>query len=206
MTGSSVYAGRLKLDTALAFADRCGLTIGGELARIGYAGEAPVGGREIDSYFELHIEQGSVLEVHQIPIGVVRNNSWVGGGVIEIHGENGHTQTTPMSRRRNALVGAAKLILGIEDIGASREPHGMVSATVIDSWPNNRINIPHLSKIGFLIVQATSEGRHEILEKNAALVALHSEFDRLRRAVRLALAGVSDQRGPRCCEASLAAL
>jgi N-carbamoyl-L-amino-acid hydrolase len=171
MMGSSVYAGQLKLDTALAFADRQGLTVSGELARIGYGGEAPVGGRDIDSYLELHIEQGSVLEDRQILIGAVTNSSWWGRGVIEIHGENGHAQTAPMSRRRNALVGAAKLILGIEAIGASHEPDGIVSATVIDCWPNNWVNIPHLSKISFLIVHATNEGRQDILDKIAALAA-----------------------------------
>src|SRR5262249_48001976 len=107
----------------------------------------------------------------QILIGAVTNSSWLGSGVIEIHGENGHAQTAPMSRRRNALVGAAKLILGIEARGASHEPDGMVGATVIDCWPNNRINIPHLSKISFMMVHATSEGRQDILDKIAALVA-----------------------------------
>jgi N-carbamoyl-L-amino-acid hydrolase len=170
LMGSSVYAGLLELNKALAFSDRQGATVAGELSRIGYAGNTPVGDREIDSYLELHIEQGSVLQARQVLTGAVTNRSWWGRGLIEIHGENGHAQTAPMSRRRNALVGAAKLILGIERIGGSHEPDGIVSVTVADCWPNNWINIPHLSKISFLIVHGTKEGRQGILDQIGELV------------------------------------
>ena len=170
LMGSAVYTGQLALETALNFTDRQGASVGNELARIGYAGDAPIGGREIDSYLELHIEQGSMLQDRQLTIGAVTNSSWWGGGVIEVNGENGHAQTAPMSRRRNALIGAAKLILGIEAIGAGHEPDGMVSATVIDNWPNNRINIPHRSVISLSIVHASDEGRRDILARIAELV------------------------------------
>ena len=69
-----------------------------------------------------------------------------------------------MSKRRNALVGAALIITEIERIGIAQEPDGMVSATVIDIWPNNRVNIPHKAQVQFLSVHAEADGRDRILD------------------------------------------
>jgi N-carbamoyl-L-amino-acid hydrolase len=164
VVGSNLFAGRTTLEALLATRDRAGILMGDELNRIGYAGHRDVGQRPVDSYLELHIEQGPVLEESGVTIGAVTHTSNQGGGVIEIIGENGHSQTTRMSRRRNALVGAARVITEIERLGMAQEPHGMVSATVADVWPNNRINIPHRVNVGFLIVHAEGEGRDRILD------------------------------------------
>jgi N-carbamoyl-L-amino-acid hydrolase len=170
VVGSNLFAGRTTLEALLATRDRSGLLMGDELRRIGYAGAAPVGGRPVDTYLELHIEQGPVLEAAGKIIGAVTHTSNQGGGIIEVLGENGHSQTTAMSRRRNALVGAAKIILEIESLGMGQEPEGMVSATVIDIWPNNRINIPHKANVSFLLVHAEAEGRDRLLEEIEQIV------------------------------------
>ena len=175
VVGSNLFAGRTTLDALLATRDRSGLLMGDELKRIGYAGEREVGGRPVDSYIELHIEQGPVLEAAGAVIGAVTHTSFQGGGSVEFRGENGHSQTTLMSKRRNALVGAAHLIAGIERLGMAQEPNGMASATVLDVWPNNRVNIPHLSQVGFLVVHAEAAGRDGLLE---AIEAMASEVAR----------------------------
>ncbi|MEH2529043.1 N-carbamoyl-L-amino-acid hydrolase [Bradyrhizobium sp. AZCC 1588] len=164
VVGSNLFAGRTTLETLLQTRDRAGILMGDELKRIGYAGDVEVGQRLVDSYIELHIEQGPVLEAANIMIGVVTHTSCQGGGIIEILGENGHSQTTRMSKRRNALVGAARIVEEIERIGMAQEPHGMASATVIDILPNNRINIPHKAVVQFLTVHAEPEGRDRILD------------------------------------------
>ncbi|WP_165219090.1 M20 family metallo-hydrolase [Affinirhizobium pseudoryzae] len=163
--GSGVFAGLLPLDQALKCRDDAGTVLGDELARIGYAGSLPVGGRPVHTYLELHIEQGPELEKAGAMIAAVSNSSWGCSGFIDIHGENGHSQTAAMSKRRNSLVAAARLILEIEAIGADNEPEGMVSATVIRNWPNNRVNIPHLSKLSYVAVHTTEEGRARIIER-----------------------------------------
>jgi beta-ureidopropionase / N-carbamoyl-L-amino-acid hydrolase len=170
VVGSNLFAGRATLETLLATRDRAGLLMGDELQRIGYAGTTPVGGRPVDAYLELHIEQGPILEAADKVIGAVTHTSYQGGGMIEILGENGHSQTTAMSRRRNALVGAAQIILEIERLGLSQEPKGMVSATVIDILPNNRINIPHKANVSFLLVHAEKEGRDLLVEEIEQIV------------------------------------
>lgn len=161
--GSGVFAGLLPLDEALSRKDETGAMLGDELVRIGYAGQCPVGGRPVHKYLELHIEQGPEMEKAGAMIAAVSNSSWGCSGFIDISGENGHSQTAAMSRRRNALVGAAKLILEIEAIGAESEPDGMVSATVIRNWPNNRVNIPHLTKLSYVAVHVTEAGRASII-------------------------------------------
>ncbi|MGE6741848.1 Zn-dependent hydrolase [Allorhizobium pseudoryzae] len=168
--GSGVFVGLLPLDHALQCRDDAGIPLADELARIGYAGSLPVGGRPVHTYLELHIEQGPELEKAGAMIAAVSNSSWGCSGFIEIHGENGHSQTAAMSKRRNSLVAAARLILEIEAIGADNEPEGMVSATVIRNWPNNRVNIPHLTKLSYVAVHATEEGRARIIERIEAAV------------------------------------
>lgn len=163
--GSGVFAGLLPLEEALGRRDDGGARLGDELARIGYAGHAPVGGRPVHKYLELHIEQGPELEKAGALIAAVSNSSWGCSGFIDIHGENGHSQTAAMSTRRNSLVAAARIILDIETIGADNEPAGMVSATVIRNWPNNRVNIPHLTQLSYVAVHATEDGRANIVTR-----------------------------------------
>ncbi len=156
--GSAVFAGVLPLAEAHASADRAGLRFGDELRRIRYAGPAPVGGRVPDSYFELHIEQGPLLEAAGITIGAVTHSHYSIFCDMECLGANAHIQSEPMLRRRNALVGAAKLIDAIDQVGRAHAPAGSASAVVIDCWPNNRINIPHRATFSYGILHPDEAG------------------------------------------------
>ena len=71
MLASGVFAGVHDLDWAYAREDAKGLRFGDELARIGWKGDEPVGGRPMKAFFELHIEQGPILEAEGKDIGVV---------------------------------------------------------------------------------------------------------------------------------------
>jgi N-carbamoyl-L-amino-acid hydrolase len=167
LMGSAVFAGVLPLDTALAAKDRAGRSVGDELARIRACGETGVGGREVDSYLELHIEQGPELEAMGVTIGAVTHSHYSIMADVECRGENAHIQSMPMLRRRNALVGAARLITEIDRIGRAHAPAGSASAVVIDAWPNNRINIPHRAVFSYGIIHPDAEG----LEAMEAAVA-----------------------------------
>jgi beta-ureidopropionase / N-carbamoyl-L-amino-acid hydrolase len=158
LMGSAVFAGAADQATAHAVTDRAGHSVGGELARIRYAGDAPMGGRAVDAYFELHIEQGPELEAMGITIGAVTHSHYSISADIECRGDNGHIQSLPMLRRRNALVGAARLIAEIDRIGRASAPAGSASAVVIDAWPNNRINIPHRAVFSYGVIHPDAEG------------------------------------------------
>ncbi|WP_321333390.1 hydantoinase/carbamoylase family amidase [Breoghania sp.] len=168
--GSAVFAGKLPLEEALSRVDPEGKVLAQELDRTGQAGAMPVGGRAFHRYLELHIEQGPELESSGTDIAAVSRTSFMCSGYVTVNGENGHTQTTPMSARRNALTAAARLILAIDEIGATEEPLGMVSASTITNWPNNRVNIPHRTELSYAVVHMEEEGRRRIMDRIEAAV------------------------------------
>ena len=147
MLGSAVFGGVRTLDWAHARADDAGRTVGEELRRIGYAGRAPVGGRVVDAYFELHIEQGPLLDDKGIPVGVVVGTYGVRGMNVEVRGETAHSGPTPMAARRNALVGAAMLIVAVNEIGWSYAPEGKATTSRIEVWPNLTGILPDYAKV-----------------------------------------------------------
>ena len=137
MLASLAFAGGQTADWARSRSDKEGLTLGGELDRIGYTGKAPVGGRPIDAYFELHIEQGPRLDAAGIPVGVVVGGFPTRGMRIEISGETAHVGPTPMERRHNALVGAAHVAVAVDEIGwRYTASEGKTTAARLDLWPN----------------------------------------------------------------------
>ena len=117
MVAAGAFAGVYPVDWVLDRRDDDGKRLGDELARIGYAGSAPVGGRKLDSYFELHIEQGPLLDQKKIDVGVVTHGYTAHGFIVEVKGETAHTGPWPMDKRKNALVGAAMLAVAAHEIG-----------------------------------------------------------------------------------------
>jgi len=176
LMGSAVYAGVMSLEAAHGANDRADRTVRSELSRIRYLGEASVGSPAPDSYFELHIEQGPELEAAGITIGAVTHGHYSTYTDMECLGENAHISSMPMARRRNALAGAARLIADIDRIGLAAAPTGSASATVIDCWPNNRINIPHRATFSFGLVHPDADGLAAMnAEVDAAVKAIGSE-------------------------------
>ncbi|MEQ1611954.1 MAG: Zn-dependent hydrolase [Hyphomicrobiaceae bacterium] len=137
MMCSLAFAGGATVDWANDRQDKEGLRFGDELKRIEYAGAAAVGGRKLDSYFELHIEQGPKLDASGVKIGVVTGGFPTRGMRIEITGETAHVGPTAMERRHNALVAASHVAVAIDDIGW-RYAHAEAKATAarLDLWPN----------------------------------------------------------------------
>jgi beta-ureidopropionase / N-carbamoyl-L-amino-acid hydrolase len=137
MVASGAFAGVFDVDWVLDLRDDDGLVFGRELARIGYDGKTVVGGRAIDAYFELHIEQGPILDHEAVPVGIVTGGYAVRGMHVDIHGETAHAGPTPMDRRRNALIGAAMLAVAVNEIGWTYHPtEGKATVARLVAWPN----------------------------------------------------------------------
>jgi N-carbamoyl-L-amino-acid hydrolase len=137
MLASAVFAGKQGLEWALDRCDRNGIRLGDELKRIGYSGKEPVGGRAVDAYFELHIEQGPRLDRERVPVGIVVGGFPTAGMRISIMGETAHVGPTPMELRRNALVGAAHVAIAIDEIGWRHSAaEAKATAARLDLWPN----------------------------------------------------------------------
>lgn len=169
MIAAGAFAGVYAVDWVLERRDDEGRRLGDELARIGYAGSAPVGGRRLDSYFELHIEQGPLLDAARIDVGVVTHGYTAHGFIVEVRGETAHTGPWPMDKRRNALVGAALLAVAAHDIGWKyHATQGKGTAARIVAWPN---------KPGILSdwAQFTGDLRHEDRAMAAQMLAEFKE-------------------------------
>lgn len=159
MLASGVFAGVFDHQWALERTDLSGKSYGEELKRIGYAGTAPVGGRKIDAYFELHIEQGPILDEKKIPVGIVTGGFATRGMKVKIMGETAHTGPTPMDRRKNALVGAAYLITALNEIGwRYHEEGGKSTAAQLEIWPNLPGILPEWAVLIFDFRHPTVEG------------------------------------------------
>ncbi len=143
MIGSGVYAGVFSLEQGLATKDNVtGVTMGAELERIGFAGPEKCGGREVAAYFEAHIEQGPILEAAEKPIGIVQGAQGQRWYEITVTGQEAHAGPTPMRRRKDALVGASRMIDAVNRIGHAHPPYACATVGFIQSSPNSRNTIP----------------------------------------------------------------
>jgi N-carbamoyl-L-amino-acid hydrolase len=109
MMGSLVYVGGMPLPQALATRATDGATVGEELQRIGYDGPAAVACPVVDSFVELHIEQGPVLHQQGLQIGVVEGVQGISWTEFTLEGVSNHAGTTPMALRHDAGVAAVQI-------------------------------------------------------------------------------------------------
>ena len=142
MTASGVFAGVLSLKEALAIKDADGKVLGAELDRIGYAGMTPVGGRPVHAFFELHIEQGPILEEEGIDIGVVTAANGQKWYEVTLTGVESHAGPTPMKRRKDALLGASRIVELVNRIGHAHDPAACATVGMVEVYPNSRNVIP----------------------------------------------------------------
>ena len=109
MMGSLVFQGDLPLAAALDTKGIDGTTVRENLERIGYRGSAPVGAMKVDSYVELHIEQGPVLDIEKTTIGAVEGVQGISWTEFTVSGVSNHAGTTPMRLRHDAGLVAARI-------------------------------------------------------------------------------------------------
>ncbi len=166
MIASGVFAGIFTLDFALARTDAAGTTIQQALQDIGYAGAEPVGGYPIHAAYELHIEQGAVLEHAGKTIGVVTAGQGQRWYELTFRGTDAHAGTTPMALRRDALVGAARVIDFVDGLGREYAPHGRATVGMIEARPNSRNTVPGEC---FFTVEFRHPSADVLVEMNARL-------------------------------------
>jgi N-carbamoyl-L-amino-acid hydrolase len=142
MLGSAAFAGVYSQNFVHSRTDESGKIFGEELQRIGFAGDVRIGGRPLRAYFELHIEQGPVLEAEHFDIGVVTHAQGLLWLDIDIVGFEAHAGTTPMKRRRDALVAAASIVAAVSDIAVSFSPNGVGTVGQLRVHPGSRNVVP----------------------------------------------------------------
>ena len=128
------------LEWAYAREDADGKSVGDELARIGWIGDEEVGAREMAAFFELHIEQGPILEDEGIEVGVVTHGQGLNWLQVTLTGRESHTGSTPMPKRKNAGLGMARITQLSMVLGPMRQM--LLDIGHCDVYPNSRNIIP----------------------------------------------------------------
>ncbi len=173
MVASGVFAGVFTEEYGHSRADAEGKTLGDELKRIGYLGEMPCGGRKLGAFFEAHIEQGPILEAEKRTIGVVTGAQGSRWFDVTVTGQDAHAGTTPMNRRRDALLGAARMVDRVDAIARAHAPHGVGTVGVISASPGSRNTIAGEAKF-------TVDLRHP---RDAALAAMAESLNAAAGAI-----------------------
>lgn len=142
MLASGVFAGKHDQEWAYDRVDSEGKKFGDELKRIGWVGDEKVGAREMHAMFELHIEQGPILEAENKDIGVVTHGQGLRWIECKITGKESHTGSTPMRMRKNAGRGLALVTELVHEIAMKHQPNAVGAIGHIDVYPNSRNIIP----------------------------------------------------------------
>ena len=142
LMGSGVWAGVYARDKVYALTDTEGVTVETALDAIGYHGAEPAKPFPADAYFELHIEQGPILEREEKQIGIVtcaQAQVWYD---VVVTGQDSHAGTTPPSARKDALVCAARIIDLVDRMMRARGEDGRGTVGQLLVSPNSRNVIP----------------------------------------------------------------
>jgi allantoate deiminase len=146
LTGSKAWVGGLSLRQLAGMKDRHGTSY--LEAMEGYGLKAADLERQrfqpgrAKAVLELHIEQSVVLEECGVQIGVVTTITGIRGFEVTLRGVANHAGATPMDRRRDALSGAAEIMLALERLAPTLGPHTVCTVGQIACSPGARNVIP----------------------------------------------------------------
>jgi len=154
MISSGVYSGKFDLEWAWHQCDSDGVSLLEALKGIDYLGESEVGNRAIHQFYELHIEQGPVLEREQLQIGVVTGVLGMRWYDVNISGNSAHAGPTPMDYRQDALYAQSKMYSQIfelalaDGVGDARCTAGEIaiekaSRNVVAGGVNSTLDLRH---------------------------------------------------------------
>ena len=142
MMGSAVWSGKLDREKAFELTDEDGVTVAGELERLGWAGERPAEPTRYAAAFELHIEQGPILETDSLEVGVVTGVQGLRWYTIVLTGEPAHAGPTPMEERRDPAAAIARVIDSVYATTAEHAPWGRSTFAQFRSEPTSPNTVP----------------------------------------------------------------
>ncbi|BAT18421.1 M20 family metallo-hydrolase [Asaia bogorensis] len=142
MMCSGAFAGVFTEEEILDKRDRAGERFGDALEAIGYRGTQQCGDHPVAAYFELHIEQGPILEVENRVIGAVTGVQGMRWYEVTVTGRDAHAGSTPMTMRADTLLAAARMISAISDVATAHAPKGLGTVGLIENRPNSHNVVP----------------------------------------------------------------
>jgi len=183
MMGSGVAMGLFDEAEILGKTDPAGAVFGEELRRIGWQGEAePTALQSLGAYFELHIEQGPLLEADGIPVGIVDKALGQLWFDVTVTGEEAHAGSA-MGPRRDAMVAAAILVQAVEEVAlaAGGDGRGTVGRLIVQ--PDSRNVVP--SRVWFSV--DLRHGDLQALARMGEALEAHAETVAAERGVSVAV-------------------
>ena len=175
MMGSGVFAKAFTLEHAYAARDTEGKSVKEELERIGYIGSEEPGDHAIGAYFETHIEQGPVLEDHDVTIGVVQGVLGIRWFDCTVSGMEAHAGPTPMALRKDALQVSTHLMQEVVAAALRHAPHGRGTVGMVHIHPNSRNVIPGEVKFSIDLRNSTDALVDTMVDEVKAYAAALSE-------------------------------
>jgi N-carbamoyl-L-amino-acid hydrolase len=143
MMGSAVWAGRLPLEQALSLTDRAGVSVRSELQRLNFSAVMPPR-QAIKAAFEVHIEQGPVLEQKATTIGVVNGVQHMSRHEILIEGQEAHAGPTPMDMRRDPIRALGDLLPALYKAAEDHGKDARFTVGFIETLPGSPNTVPGL--------------------------------------------------------------
>jgi N-carbamoyl-L-amino-acid hydrolase len=172
MMGSAVWSGRMPLASAHALTDRAGLSVGRELERLGVDISPPISRQAVKAAFEVHIEQGPVLEQRAKVIGVVTGVQHMSRHEVIVRGQEAHAGPTPMDMRKDPIRVLAELLPAMYATAAGHGPDARFTVGIIETSPGSPNTVP--GQLRFTVDLRHPDG--------AQYRALRSEIDGLVHA------------------------
>jgi N-carbamoyl-L-amino-acid hydrolase len=142
LAGSLAFAGVVDVRTVHNSPTIDGSTVGDDLRKWGFLGTEKPGSRALDCFVEAHIEQGPILEARATQIGVVTHIVGIRWSIVQVTGCDSHAGTTPMDKRRDALLGAAAMITALNQIARQEDEFARLTVGKMEISPNSGATIP----------------------------------------------------------------
>ncbi|AWL10733.1 N-carbamoyl-L-amino-acid hydrolase [Saliniradius amylolyticus] len=153
MLGSGVWAGAFSLEYGLGRTDSTGTTVKQAIKSLGYDALQPCQPYPIKAAFELHIEQGPILEQAKTPIGVVEGVQGMRWYDLILTGAPVHAGPTPMDVRQDPVLAYASIAAKLYELAREHGPWARVTLGSIETYPGARNTVPER-------VTATVDLRH----------------------------------------------
>lgn len=179
LMGSSVFTGKLALEEALATEDPKGVTVRDALDAIGERGDLTE--LDVASYAEIHVQQGRSMEEDGVTIGLV-NATWAAHKYdFRVLGEQAHSGSTLMADRRDALLGAARLVVAARELIDGFEPEALHTACgELTVYPNSPVVVASEVRLLLDLRSPSAEVIREAHERLMAVIERVEREDRVK--------------------------
>jgi beta-ureidopropionase / N-carbamoyl-L-amino-acid hydrolase len=184
MIGSGVWAGVFDLEYGLSRRDKQGISIAESLTGIGYAGETNAEPFPIKAAFEVHIEQGPILEQEQRQIGVLSGVQGMKWYDLIIEGQPCHAGPSPMEGRRDPFMALAPIMQNLYDMAKVFAPWSRVTFGDIRAEPGARNTVPERLVVAVDLRHPEQDILEEIDRRFKSLVEQHCQLFNLQGTVR----------------------